>query len=320
MPDPPNAGIIWKQTTVDTTSPRNKLIKANATSIASYTAGMCGVLAGFPLDNLKTRMQTHKFQSMRDCAQDTLRHEGLFGFFRGVVPPLLTTSLLKSIAFTLYERVRRELRQSLQTNGIHPVSECFVAGFTSGTVVAALSAPLDMVKVQMQLQHLSKRSITQNTVMDPKYSSSWHCFRTLLKQGGIGLLYRGFAPQVWREGLGFGTYFASYEYLCMKMSPTGRRQDAGPLVFFLSGGISGMLIWTVIFPFDLVKARLQNEATMPQNMRTYTGAWDCVRKTWNTGRIRAFYSGISPSLLRAFPVHSLIFLVYETTLATINKM
>ena len=230
------------------------------------------------------------------------------------------------------------------------LSECFLSGLFSGSVVAVLSSPLDMVKVQMQLQHLSNRQTTttlphsstlilgesplinnkitvnnatlikqQSTSAAIRYTSSWNCFSTLFREGGVKLLYRGFGPQVWREGLGFGTYFASYEGLCMLFSPTGRKSDAGTLTYFMAGGCSGMLIWAVIFPFDLVKARLQNEATMAdKGGNKYSGAWDCVRKTYMGGGVKAFYSGIKPSLLRAFPVHSLIFVVYEATLNAIR--
>jgi hypothetical protein len=53
-------------------------------TVSSAIAALMGTMAGFPLDSVKTRMQTHKFQNSWKCFADTYRMEGLKGFYRGM--------------------------------------------------------------------------------------------------------------------------------------------------------------------------------------------------------------------------------------------
>jgi hypothetical protein len=70
-----------------------------------------------------------------------------------------------------------------------------------------------------------------------RYRNSWHCFQTLVRERGPLVLYSGFAPQVWREALGFGSYFACYEGICRALSPTGKKADVGAGTHFFAGGM-----------------------------------------------------------------------------------
>jgi hypothetical protein len=71
---------------------------------------------------------------------------------------------------------------------------------------------------------------------------------------------------------------------------------------------SGMLIWSVVFPIDLVKSRYQYYLTTASAKLTYK---DIISETYAKRGLGGFYNGIQPCLLRAFPVHSVIFLTYS---------
>lgn len=52
----------------------------------TISAGMSSVVStaiAFPLDSVKTRMQTYKYAGFMDCLRKTYHTEGLGGFFRG---------------------------------------------------------------------------------------------------------------------------------------------------------------------------------------------------------------------------------------------
>ena len=60
-------------------------------TIAGVAAGVAGTVLGFPLDNIKTRMQTQKgsgYSSVPATFKTILRNEGALGFYRGVLAPL----------------------------------------------------------------------------------------------------------------------------------------------------------------------------------------------------------------------------------------
>lgn len=58
----------------------------------------------FPLDSVKTRMQTYKYDSFTDCVRHTYHTEKFRGFFRGVTAPMASVTLVRTISFSVYQR------------------------------------------------------------------------------------------------------------------------------------------------------------------------------------------------------------------------
>lgn len=129
-------------------------------------------------------------------------------------------------------------------------------------------------------------------------------------------LFFWFFDKLVRDSVGTGVYFGTYE--TTKFLLTKKDQSAGPLTQFLAGGICGILCWLVVFPIDLVKTLKQKEILSPQPL--YKNASDCIRGIIEKKGFKGFYSGVSVTLLRAFPIHSLNFLVYEQTLLLVAKL
>jgi hypothetical protein len=78
---------------------------------------------------------------------------------------------------------------------------------------------------------------------------------------------------------------------------------------FLAGGTAGVLQWLPpIYFTDIIKSRMQTA-----DPGTYSGIIDCTRKVYLEGGSSIFFRGMTPALLRAFPLHAIIFLVYEET-------
>lgn len=69
------------------------LVKRYRTEVAASTSSVFSTLAAFPLDSVKTRMQTYQYRGFLDCVQQTYRSEKLGGFFRGTCKPLNSSSL-----------------------------------------------------------------------------------------------------------------------------------------------------------------------------------------------------------------------------------
>ncbi|KAI5107193.1 calcium-binding mitochondrial carrier protein Aralar1 [Silurus meridionalis] len=73
-------------------------------------AGATGATAVYPIDLVKTRMQNQRssgsfvgelmYKNSFDCAKKVLRYEGLFGFYRGLLPQLIGVAPEKAIKLT----------------------------------------------------------------------------------------------------------------------------------------------------------------------------------------------------------------------------
>ncbi|KAI1899533.1 hypothetical protein AGOR_G00062770 [Albula goreensis] len=79
-------------------------------------AGATGATAVYPIDLVKTRMQNQRstgsfvgelmYKNSFDCAKKVLRYEGLFGFYRGLLPQLIGVAPEKAIKLTVNDFVR----------------------------------------------------------------------------------------------------------------------------------------------------------------------------------------------------------------------
>ncbi|EIE87690.1 hypothetical protein RO3G_12401 [Rhizopus delemar RA 99-880] len=235
------------------------------TVIAASSAAVVSVLAGFPFDSIKTRMQTHHYDSIISCVKTTYVEEGTKGFFRGMIPPLITVSIIKSASFSIYEGTKKALvRDGVFKNDTiqSTMALSTVSGSVSGAFIALLSCPLELIKIQRQLELiLLKNQIAsgQMPIHEVTEASSWKSAKQIVGRKA-------------RDALGTGIYFGSYESAKRLLSKDG--SNSGPLVHFMSGGLCGMLSWLFVFPVDAIKTNLQKDIMLEKPK--YSNALECA--------------------------------------------
>lgn len=77
-------------------------LKPYRTSLNSWFANVFAVAFGFPLDSVKTRLQTYKYNGTWHCIVDTYKNEGVMGFYRGLMAPLISSSLMRSWSMSIF--------------------------------------------------------------------------------------------------------------------------------------------------------------------------------------------------------------------------
>ncbi|KAJ1665729.1 hypothetical protein EV178_002984 [Coemansia sp. RSA 1646] len=367
----PSSDTTWTQQQLETqkTAYWRIALYENRTLASAITAAITGMLVGYPFDSLKTRMQTNHYPSLIVCARRSIAEEGFSGLYRGLLPPLLTASIAKSLSFSLFEKTKLWLRQNDPYMDKHsPLgmpdfqrktagSIAFTAGLSgavSGTMIAALCCPLELVKVQMQLAKLlNKRrmissalcanpditpqsnskgegaiprkqtpSITLEPAKGASSAPSWarsnlSVIREIIQRRGATGLYYGIGLHMLRDASGTAIYFAAYETVKETLRRVTGSETTGPMTHMLAGGTCGVLSWLLIFPVDLIKSGIQSQALQPKETLLFSGPWHCARSTYSKLGITGLYRGVSVSLIRAFPIHGLNFVVYEWARSTI---
>lgn len=151
-------------------------------------------------------MQATGYRNTWDCVTQTYKKEGVRGFFRGVVPPLLTISFLRAVSFTAYEHSKIYLlppptdaaassaatssERTAHTTLKQLAVSCFAAGMVSGAFLGAIGVPLDMIKVQMQLARLRMPTDDLGLNKKKKAETSFKMIHQIVKKQGIlGLFY-----------------------------------------------------------------------------------------------------------------------------------
>jgi solute carrier family 25 carnitine/acylcarnitine transporter 20/29 len=115
-------------------------------AIGGLSAGIIGTIIGFPLDVVKTRMQTSQSASSHgiiSMGSQIVRKEGVFALYKGIGPPLISLSILNTINFTSYSFFRQTVFQGDRgfdlRNGL--------AGMSCGPVASTVSTVENLVKV-----------------------------------------------------------------------------------------------------------------------------------------------------------------------------
>lgn len=72
-----------------TTDKPRRWVKRYRTQVSASSASVLSTITAFPLDSVKTRLQTYPYNGFVDCVNTTYKAEGMRGFFRGRSwPPL----------------------------------------------------------------------------------------------------------------------------------------------------------------------------------------------------------------------------------------
>jgi len=118
-------------------------------TIGGLTAGISGTIIGYPLDLIKTRMQTATAISRRNSSFGLLtvllgiiRLEGFSALYKGLVPPLVSSCTLNAINFTAYSSLHNIYHAK---NGWDVRNG--LAGATGAPIAASISTVDNFIKV-----------------------------------------------------------------------------------------------------------------------------------------------------------------------------
>jgi len=166
------------------------------------------------------------------------------------------------------------------------------AGGFAGAVSRTCTAPLDRLKVFLQVQ-TSKQRISD-------------CLQYMLKEGGVQSLWRGNGINVLKIAPESALKFAAYEHIKRLI----RGNDKRPMTIyerFVAGACAGGVSQTVIYPLEVLKTRLALRKT-----GQYTSILDAARKIYTREGVRSFYRGYIPNMLGILPYAGIDLAVYET--------
>lgn len=261
------------------------------------SAGIIGTILGYPFDTVKTRMQTQSqhYKTILQTFNKIYHEEGFNGFYRGVIPPLGALTILNMMNFTVYAKFSELFKFQKEDRTLSRIEpRTFLAGAFAGISAAIISTPFELVKIQMQLETLSKSFQGRN---------SFFAAKDIVGKYGLTRLYRGHMINTIREMVFLGTYFFVYEHSKHLLTPHF------PLVLAIgvSGGMSGAIGWVISFPLDCIKANIQG-AKISSTPQSFVSIAVHLLKTKG---VSGLYHGVGASVARAFVVSSSRFIAYE---------
>uniref|UniRef100_G3UHS3 Solute carrier family 25 member 23 n=1 Tax=Loxodonta africana TaxID=9785 RepID=G3UHS3_LOXAF len=171
-----------------------------------------------------------------------------------------------------------------------------VAGAVAGAVSRTGTAPLDRLKVFMQV-HASKTN--RLDILGG--------LRSMVREGGVCSLWRGNGINVLKIAPESAIKFMAYEQI--KRAIRGQQETLHVQERFVAGSLAGATAQTIIYPMEVLKTRLTLRRT-----GQYRGLRDCARQILEQEGPRAFYRGYLPNMLGIVPYAGIDLAVYEQIL------
>lgn len=261
-------------------------------------------MVGHPFDTIKVHMQTQdvknpQYRNMFHCMKSMIVRDSFRGLYRGMSSPMLGISVVNAIVFGVYGNAQR-----ISSNPNSYMSH-FLAGSMAGIAQSVITSPMELAKTRLQLQ-MDKIGAT-------KFKGPAECLRYVYQCDGIRGIFRGWGATTLRDIPGFSIYFVTYELLMRQ------KNDPGVAYTLFAGGSAGAMSWILTIPIDVIKTRLQVDGMSRNQGRMYGGIIDCFQKSYKAEGIAFMTRGLSSTLLRAFPMNAVCFLVVAMTLKRWNK-
>ncbi|XP_047652025.1 mitochondrial 2-oxodicarboxylate carrier isoform X4 [Phacochoerus africanus] len=215
------------------------------------------------------------------------RTEGLFGFYKGILPPILAETPKRAVKFFTFEQYKNLLGYV----SLSPALTFAIAGLGSGLTEAIVVNPFEVVKVGLQAN--------RNTFKEQPSTMSYA--RHIIKKEGLGLqgLNKGFTATLGRHGVFNMVYFGFY-FNVKNIVPVNKDPTLEFLRKFGIGLLSGTIASVINIPFDVAKSRIQGPQPVPGEIK-YRTCFKTMATIYQEEGISALYKGLLPKIMRLGP-------------------
>uniref|UniRef100_A0A1I7VAG1 Calcium-binding mitochondrial carrier protein SCaMC-1 n=1 Tax=Loa loa TaxID=7209 RepID=A0A1I7VAG1_LOALO len=173
-----------------------------------------------------------------------------------------------------------------------------VAGGVAGGVSRTCTAPLDRVKIYLQVH-----ATLLNRLRFPKAA------KLLYEEGGLKSFWRGNGVNIAKIAPESAIKFLSYDVI--KRLIVRERGEGHKLQIserFAAGSAAGVVSQTIIYPLEVLKTRL----ALRHSSQLESGLVDLAAKMYRNEGFISFYKGIVPNLIGIIPYAGIDLAIYET--------
>jgi len=186
----------------------------------------------------------------------------------------------------------------------------FIAGGVSAAVSKTAVAPIERVKLLLQVQHVSKQ-----IAADQRYKGIVDAFVRIPKEQGFMSFWRGNLANVIRYFPTQALNFAFKDvYKQIFMSGVDKKTQfwrwfAANLA---SGGAAGATSLCFVYPLDFARTRLAADVGKGAGEREFSGLGNCLMKIFKSDGLVGLYRGFSVSVQGIIIYRAAYFGLYDT--------
>mmetsp|Transcript_15611 Transcript_15611/g.20346 ORF Transcript_15611/g.20346 Transcript_15611/m.20346 type:complete len:291 (-) Transcript_15611:299-1171(-) len=262
--------------------------------VAGGMAGWCVDMALFPIDTIKTRLQT---------PGGFLKAGGFRGVYQGLGAVALGSAPGAALFFSTYEHSKIVLGSQLKEDAM-----VHMTAASAGEFMACLvRVPTEVVKARMQTARTKLSMVdTIRTILNEPLSGASS------KPAGLSGLYRGFGITLMREIPFSMIQFPLYERGKVLYSDTfNNGQGCSLLAAASCGSFSGAIAGGLTTPLDVLKTR---HMLGTDGDYRYKSLADVLQRTLRNEGPRALLQGLEPRVFWITLGGFVFFGAYETSL------
>ena len=236
----------------------------------------------------------HRFDGVLDVYRQTLKSDGVRGFWKGNGTNVLKIMPESAAKFYTYEYLKSVVVADPEHVQVH---ERLLAGSSAGVVAQTSIYPMEVVKTRL-------------AVSPPgTYSSIMDCLGKTIAAEGAGGLFVGLKPSIMGIIPYAGVDLAVYGTVRDAYIKSHPNEKPGDLTVLCMGAFSSFCGQIIAYPLQLVRTKMQGSGT--PGMETYSSMGDCVRKVMARQGPKGFYTGISANFMKGIPAIAIGYVAYE---------
>ncbi|XP_026679666.1 mitoferrin-1 isoform X5 [Diaphorina citri] len=213
--------------------------------VAGAAAGVMEHCVMYPLDSVKTRMQSLTTSSqtgrgMGEVFRGMVAQEGVLRPLRGVNAVILGAAPAHALYFSCYEYLKDTFtNRTLINNNVG----YGLAGGMATMLHDGIMTPADVVKQRLQMYNSPYRSMLET-------------IRTVYRTEGLVAFYRSYTTQLAMNVPFQSIHFITYEVMQTITNPS---RSYNPIAHMMSGAISGGVAAAITTPLDVCKTFLNTQ-------------------------------------------------------------
>lgn len=167
--------------------------------LAGGMAGAVSMVICYPLDFARTRLASDlkagkpQFDGIYDCIASTIKQQGVTGLYRGTSVSIAGAFVYRAGQLGLYGSIMN-LNKWKDDKGIAGFMSAIAIGTLARTVILPFNYPFDTVRRRLMLE-------SEKPAAERQYKGGIDCAIKVMKNEGMGGMYKGLLPEVFR---GFG--------------------------------------------------------------------------------------------------------------------
>ncbi|KAJ8920122.1 hypothetical protein NQ315_011779 [Exocentrus adspersus] len=260
--------------------------------IAGAIAGVMEHCVMYPLDSVKTRMQsltTSGTEGIGETLLRMVRHEGLLRPVRGMSAMVVGAGPSHALYFSSYEYLKNTLTQYTSSHRYHTLVYG-ASGCIATLIHDGFMNPAEVVKQRMQMTN-------------SPYKSALRCVQHIYQSEGLAAFYRSYTTQ-----LTMNVPFQSIHFVVYELSQKVINEDGvyNPPAHMASGALAGGVAAAVTTPLDVCKTLLNT-----QQSGAATGLVEAFKTVYRLGGSAGYFRGLQARVMYQMPATAICWSTYE---------